>query len=59
MFIRENEFENIYFGHSKSLKTKDRQFDKIGVTDGTIFCHCDNLLCQQSRRGCQFGDILL
>ena len=26
-----------------SLKTKDRQFDNVAVTGGTVSCHNDNL----------------
>ena len=41
-----------------SLKTKDRQFDNVVVTGGTISCHNDNLWCHQWRQSCQIDDLL-
>ena len=41
-----------------SLKTKDRQFDNVVVTGGTVSCHNDNLWCQQWRQSCQIDDLL-
>ena len=41
-----------------SLKTKDRQFDNVVVTGGTVSCHSDNLRCHQWRQSCQIDNLL-
>ena len=38
------------------LKTKDRQFDNLVVTGGTVSCHYDNARCNQCWQNCQFDD---
>ena len=41
-----------------SLKTKDRQFDNVVITGGTVICHKGNLWCPQWRQNCQIDDLL-
>ena len=41
-----------------SLKTKDRQFDNVVVTGGTVSCPNDNLWCHQWRQSCEIDDLL-
>ena len=41
-----------------SLNTKDRQFDNVVITGGTVSCHKDNLWCPQWRQSCQIDDLL-
>ena len=41
-----------------SLKTKDRQFDNVVVTGGTVSCHNDNLWCHHGRQSCEIDDLL-
>ena len=41
-----------------SLKTKYRQFDNFVVTDSTVSCCNDNLLCHQWQQSCQIDNLL-
>ena len=62
MILMQCASQNTVLGNSPlfeySLKTKDRQFDNVVVTGGTVSYHKDNLCCPQWQQSCQIEDLL-